>query len=219
MMKRTALVLGASGLVGQEIVQVLLDSAHYSSVTALVRRPLECKHEKLQQQIIDFHTLEQYGNFFHVDDVFSCLGTTIKKAKTKENFIKVDYEYTIRAAKLAEQQGAQNFLVISSMGASQKSKFFYSRVKGEMEEDIKSLSIRGIHIFRPSLLLGEREEFRFGEKFAEQVARILPILFKGPFRKYAPITAKQVAKGMYEVALANETGIHIYESHTIHESK
>ncbi|MFX3623545.1 MAG: oxidoreductase [Ectobacillus sp.] len=215
MTKRTALVLGASGLVGQELVEQLLDCDHYASVTVLVRRPIEQRHEKLQQKIVDFNILEQYEAYFAVDDVYSCLGTTIKKAKTKENFMKVDYGYTMRAARICERKNVHNFLVISSMGANPKSMFFYSQVKGRIEEELKQVSIEGIHIFRPSLLLGEREEFRFGEQMAEKISAVLPFLYKGPFEKYKPISAWQVAKGMCTTALRNKKGIHIYESNAI----
>ncbi|MDM5188270.1 oxidoreductase [Bacillus sp. DX4.1] len=215
MNKRTALVLGTSGLVGQEVTQLLLESDYYESVTIFVRKPLQWEHEKLQQKQVDFSILEEYKEFFAVDDVFSCLGTTIKKAKTKANFKQVDYEYTLRAACLAEIQGVQNFLAISSMGANPKSLFFYSQVKGKMEEEIKKLVIGGIHIFRPSLLLGEREEFRFGERLAEKTLGIMPFVFNGAFKKYKPITAEQVAKGMYLAALREESGVHIYNSSEI----
>jgi uncharacterized protein YbjT (DUF2867 family) len=215
MTKRTALVLGASGLVGKELVQQLVDSPHYASITILVRREMDWESEKLQQKIVDFNILEQYASLFSVDDIYSCLGTTIKKAKTKENFIKVDYEYTMKAAKLAERQGVRNFLVISSIGAKPNSIFFYSQVKGKMEEELKKLSIQGIHIFRPSLLLGDRDEFRFGEKMVEKVSGIFPFLYSGPLEKYKPIAAEQVAKGMYKTALLDKTGIHIYESYAI----
>ncbi|MGG0187677.1 oxidoreductase [Bacillus rhizoplanae] len=219
MKTRSALVLGASGLVGQEVTQLLIDSDYYDSVTIFVRKPLEWEHEKLQQKQVDFSILEQYKEFFAVDDVFNCLGTTIKKAKTKENFKKVDYDYTIRAARLAEEQGVENFLVISSMGANTKSLFFYSQVKGQMEEDIKKLVIDGIHIFRPSLLLGEREEFRFGERMGEKISGIMPFLFKGSFTKYRPISAEQVARGMYVTALREESGVHVHESSEIAKMK
>ncbi|MGG8381669.1 oxidoreductase [Bacillus sp. R-CC1] len=215
MNKRTALILGASGLVGQEITRLLLESDYYDSVTIFVREPMQLQHEKLQQKQVDFSVLEEYKEFFAVDDVFSCLGTTIKKAKTKANFKKVDYEYTLRAACLAEKQGVQNFLVVSSMGANPKSFFFYSQVKGKMEEELQKLVIGGIHIFRPSLLVGNRQEFRFGEQMAEKLTRIIPFIFKGAFKKYKPISAKDVAKGMYITALREESGIHTYNSNEI----
>ncbi|ABS21841.1 oxidoreductase [Bacillus cytotoxicus] len=212
MNKRTALVLGASGLVGQEVTQLLLDSDYYDSVTIFVRKPLQLKHEKLQQKQVDFSILEEYKEFFAVDDVFCCLGTTIKKARTKANFKKVDYEYTLRAACLSEKQGVQNFLVISSMSANSKSVFFYLQVKGKMEEELQKLGIEGIHIFRPSLLLGERKEFRFGERMAGKIFGLLPFIFKGTLKKYKPISAEQVARGMYLAALHEEAVIHIYNS-------
>ncbi|HDX9580381.1 TPA: oxidoreductase [Bacillus pseudomycoides] len=219
MKTRTALVLGASGLIGQEVTQLLLDSDQYDSVTIFVRKPLDWKHEKLQQKKVDFSILEQYKEFFAVDDVFNCLGTTIKKARTKGDFKKVDYEYTLRAARIAEEQAVQNFLVISSMGANPKSLFFYSQVKGQMEDAIKKLVIGGIHIFRPSLLLGERDEFRLGERMGEKISGIIPFLFKGSFSKYKPISAEQVAKGMYVTALREESGVHIHESSEIANMK
>ncbi len=215
MNKRTALVLGASGLVGQEITRLLLESDYYDSVTIFVREPMQWQHEKLQHAEVDYSALEEYKEFFAVDDVFSCLGTTIKKAKTKANFKKVDYEYTLRAACLAEKQGVQNFLVVSSMGANPKSFFFYSQVKGKMEEELQKLVIGGIHIFRPSLLVGNRQEFRFGERMAEKLTRIIPFIFKGAFQKYKPISAKDVQKGMYITALREESGLHIYNSNEI----
>lgn len=210
MNRRTALVLGATGLVGQELTHLLLDSDYYDSVTVLVRKPLQWEHEKLKQNQVDFSTLEEHEELFAVDDVFSCLGTTIKKAKTKENFKKVDYDYTLQAARLAEKQGVKNFLVISSIGANSKSLFFYSQVKGKMEEEVQKLAINGIHIYRPSLLVGERQEFRFKEKTAEKLFYNIPFVFKGALKKYKPISAKDVSKGMYITALRNLTGIHIY---------
>lgn len=212
MKKRKALVLGASGLVGQELTDLLLQSDSYDSVTILVRKPLSFEHEKLKQKQVDFSLLETYKEYFAVDDVFNCLGTTIKKAKTKENFKKVDYEYTLRAACMAEEQGVQNFLVISSIGANAKSIFFYSQVKGRMEDEIKKLAIEGIHIFRPSLLVGEREEFRFGERMGEKLFGVMPFLFKGSLSKYKPISVEQVAKAMYTIALRDVAGVHTYES-------
>lgn len=212
MKKRTALVLGASGLVGQELLELLLQSDYYDSVTIFVRKHLPLEHEKLKQKQVDFSLLETYKEYFAVDDVFNCLGTTIKKAKTKANFKKVDYEYTLRAACIAEKQGVQNFLVVSSIGANAKSIFFYSQVKGRMEEEIQKLAIEGIHIFRPSLLVGEREEFRFGERIGEKIFGLMPFFFKGSLKKYKPISVEQVAKAMYTTALREASGVHIYES-------
>jgi uncharacterized protein YbjT (DUF2867 family) len=210
---RTALLIGASGLIGNELLQLLLQSDIYERVTILVRRSLPIQHPKLQQIIINFDDLEKYEPLFHVDDVFSCLGTTMKKAKTKQRFIKVDYEYTLRAAALAEKCNVKSFSTVSALGANPQSLFFYNRVKGETEEAIQRLSLKSVHIFRPSLLLGERKEFRLLEKVAEWMYYGFSFAMKGKFRKYKPIEAKKVAMSMYYAAISCKKGVHIYESY------
>jgi len=212
---RSALLIGASGLVGSELLKLLLQSDLYGDVTIFVRRKLPTQHVKLKQIVINFDELEKYESFFRVDDVFSCLGTTMKKAKTKQEFIKVDYEYTIRVAALAEKCDTKNFLTISSIGADPKSMFFYNRVKGETEEAIQRLSLKSVHIFRPSLLMGKRYEFRVLEKAAEWLFRCIFFMFSGKLRKYRPIEAKKVALAMYKAALSCKNGIYIHESDKI----
>ncbi len=209
---RTALLIGASGLIGSELLTLLLESDIYKHVTIFVRRELPIKHRKLQQIVIDFDDLESYEAYFRVDDVFSCLGTTMKKAKTKQQFIKVDYEYTMRAAALAEKCNAKSFLTVSALGANPQSLFFYNRVKGETEEALQRLAIKSLHIFRPSLLLGKRQEFRLAEKAAEWLLCRLPFLFIGKLRKYKPIEAKKVAFAMFCAATSCQKGTYIYES-------
>ncbi|MBB5323898.1 uncharacterized protein YbjT (DUF2867 family) [Anoxybacillus tepidamans] len=209
---RTALLIGASGLIGSELLTLLLESDVYKRVTIFVRRKLPIEHEKLQQVVIDFNELEAYERYFYVDDVFSCLGTTMKKAKTKQRFIKVDYEYTMRAATLAEKCHVKSFLTVSAIGANPQSPFFYNRVKGETEEALQRLAIKSLHIFRPSLLLGDRQEFRLAEKTAEWVLCRVPFLFVGKWRKYKPIEAKKVALAMFYAATSCQKGIYIYES-------
>ncbi|ANB58624.1 NAD dependent epimerase/dehydratase family protein [Anoxybacillus sp. B7M1] len=209
---RTALLIGASGLIGSELLMLLLQSDDYQHVTILVRRELPIEHHKLEQVVIDFKSLEKYERYFCVDDVFSCLGTTMKKAKTKQNFIQVDYEYTLRAAALAEKCHVKSFLTISSVGADPQSPFFYNRVKGETEEALQRLAIQSLHIFRPSLLLGDRQEFRLSEKAAEWLLSHMPFLFIGKWRKYKPVEAKKMALAMFQAARSCPKGTHIYES-------
>ena len=212
---RSALLIGASGLIGNELLKLLLQSDLYQRVTILVRRQLPIQHTKLQQIVINFDDLEKYESCFKVDDVFSCLGTTRKKAKTKQQFIKVDYEYTIRAATLAEKCNTRSFLTVTSIGADPESLFFYNRVKGETEEAIQRLSLKSVHIFRPSLLLGKRKEFRVLEKLAEWLFHSVSFAMIGKFRKYKPIDAKKVAQAMYDAALSCKNGVYIYESDKI----
>ncbi|MEH6949481.1 NAD(P)H-binding protein [Bacillus sp. JJ634] len=213
--KRKALIVGATGLVGNELLHILLQSNTYENVKVLVRKPISIKHPKLTQRLIDFDALEKYEEEFAVHDVFCCLGTTIKKAESQEAFKKVDFEYPLKVAKLAKKKGAKQFLVVSAMGANSQSRIFYNRVKGVMEEALKQVRLPSLHIFRPSLLLGKRNEFRFGERVAEMVSPIFLPLLIGKLRKYKPIQAKDVAQAMYQIAKQNRTGEFVYESNQI----
>lgn len=217
MAQKSALLLGASGLVGGELLTLLLDGDEYERVTILVRRPLTIQHPKLAEVIVDFNLLAEVRDKFRVDDVFSCLGTTIKKAKTREAMNRVDYEYTMSAAKLAKAMGAKKFLVISSMSAKADSPVWYSRMKGQLEADLKQLGLPALYIFQPSLLLGKRNEFRFGETFAALLSKLLPFLFVGALKKYTPIQARTVASGMYNAAHLSNSGTITYQSDRIRQ--
>jgi uncharacterized protein YbjT (DUF2867 family) len=212
---KTAIIAGATGLVGKELLQLLLQGKEYEKVIALVRRPLGVSDPKLKEVITDFSCLQDYEQYFSADDVFVCLGTTIKKAKTQEAMYQVDVEFPMAIGELAKKKGAKHYLIISSMNANSKSPIFYSRMKGELEEKIKSLSFEKLSIFRPSLLLGKRQEFRLGEELGALFSKGLRFLFFGPLRKYKSIEGKTVAKAMYNVAQENQTGTWIYSSDEI----
>ncbi|WP_203362915.1 oxidoreductase [Bacillus sp. REN10] len=218
-MGKIALVAGATGLVGMKLVQQLLAAPEYEKVITLVRRASGMAHDKLEEQVVHFDSLNQLMLDGRVDHAFCCLGTTIKKAKTKEAFRVVDLDYPLRLAQLAKRHHASQFLVISSMGASVASPFFYSRVKGELEQRLQTLELNGLHLFRPSLLLGERSDFRFGEAAAEKFFQAFPFLFAGPMKKYKPIHAETVARAMVAAALTEKSGVHIYESDQIDEKR
>ncbi|WHX98341.1 NAD(P)H-binding protein [Neobacillus sp. DY30] len=215
LIKKTALVLGATGLIGKELVNILSENGQYQKVHLLVRRPIEVKSEVCEVHFVEYDKLHNYSELFQVTDVFCCLGTTIKVAKTKEAFRKVDYEYPVEAARIAKESGVEKFLIVSSMGADSKSIFFYSQVKGDVEESLYKVNLPSLHIFRPSLLLGKREEFRFGEKVAEKVSGMLNKLMIGPLRPYRGIQARKVAAAMAFVAQSSKKGKQIYLSHEI----
>lgn len=217
MSAKSALIAGATGLTGSELVKVLLDDPAYDKVKVLVRRPLEMEHPKLEQIRADFYQLEKYAAHFDVDDVYCCLGTTIRKAGSQKAFRRVDYDFPVAIAKLAKEAGAKKFLVISAMGADARSNIFYSRVKGQLEEAIKKMEFQALHIFQPSLLLGERNEFRLGEKAASLLAPAFSPLLRGGMKKYKPIEAKQVAKAMCEAAKSDDRGVLIHSSDEIAE--
>jgi uncharacterized protein YbjT (DUF2867 family) len=211
---KTALVLGATGLVGSELVKILLEK-NYEKVILLVRKRIPLEHEMIEQHVIDFEQLSEYKELFQATNIFCCLGTTIKKAKTKMAFRKVDFTYPLEAARLSKEMGAERYLIVTAMGANAKSHFFYSQVKGEVEEALRDLDLPSLHIFRPSLLLGKREEFRFGEKVAEKASNVLNTLLVGPLRPYRGIHAKKVAAAMAVMAESSKTGSHVYLSNEI----
>ena len=149
------------------------------------------------------------------DDVFCCLGTTIAKAGSRDAFRKVDFEYIVGLARNARKAGAKRFLVVSSLGANAHSAVFYSRVKGETEQALQAIGFRELHLFQPSLLLGNRHESRMGERIGIAATTFITPLMLGPMRKYRPIEAQAVARAMWKTAWANRRGNHVYPSEKI----
>lgn len=216
---RKAIVIGATGMVGQQLVTGLLEQHPYTEVVILVRESLKLTHPKLKQVVVNWDELEKYESaFYQADDLFCCLGTTIKKAGSQAAFRKVDLEYPVTAAKIAERHGIKQFIGISSMGADAKSRVFYSRTKGQFEEEVKKTGIPSVHFVRPSLLLGERKEHRTGEKMGEILLGLLdPLLKLGKGQNYRAIPGSLVATAMIRIALQEQKGIHIYSNQKIRE--
>jgi len=212
---RIGLLVGGSGLIGNLILQRLLESEAYSSVVSFVRKKLPISHSKLDQQVIDFDRLSDYSDLFRGDDLFCSLGTTIKKAKTREAFRRVDFTYTYEAAKVSSKNLVKKILLVSSIGADPHSRVFYSKVKGEIEAAVSQLPFEEIHIFRPSVLVGHRNESRPLEEFSIKLVQPLTSLLIGPLRRYRPISAKTVADAMVQTALKDHPGHHVYESDVI----
>ena len=213
---RTALIVGASGLTGGFCLDLLLNDDTYDKVIALNRRTLSTTHKKLEQCIVDFDKLEQFKDNIRADDIFCCLGTTIKTAGSKEAFRKVDMTYPAEIARIASAHGCEQFLVISAPESSAKSPFYYGRVKAEMERAISGQTFSvGTYIFRPSLLLGDRDEPRFAEDLGIKVFTAMPFLFSGPLKKLRPIEAKTVAGAMIIAAKSAPGGMQVFPSDTI----
>lgn len=217
MNKKTALILGATGLIGNELLTILLEKPEYNKVVALVRKPLGMTHSKLEEKVINFDHLNEDIFDRHIDDVYSCLGTTIKKAQSKEQMRTVDVLYPLTIAQLTKKIGAKQFLLVSSLNANAHSRIFYSKIKGELEEEIQKIGFESVSFFRPSLLLGKRKEFRLGEKSAEFLYSMLPFIFSGPLRPYKAIHSKTVAQAMFKVAQLKVDGVTIYPSNKIEE--
>lgn len=197
---RTAIVVGATGLTGSLLIEQLCESEEYVSVIAIARRKVTFEHPKLEVRIKSFDELEE-RDIPPANDVFCCLGTTRKKAGSKEAFEQVDFEYPLRIASLAKKRGIPHFIVISAMGAKESSPFYYSRVKGKLEKELIDLQVDRLTIVRPSLLTGERDEFRFGERLGASALAVTNPLFVGPLKKYRSIEASQLALAMMCIAL------------------
>ncbi len=217
MSARTAAVLGASGLVGGFCLRALVDDADYTRVLTFGRRELPAlTRAKVAQRVADLASLSA-EDFRGAQDVFCALGTTIRKAGSQEAFRKVDLELPLRAAQEAQKAGAEQFIVVSSVGADPNSKNFYLRTKGELEAELARLPFRVVHILRPSLLVGKRQEFRLGESIAMAIAPALDLAALGPLRRYHSIRAEIVGKAMAGAARQGACGTSVYEYDAIVE--
>jgi uncharacterized protein YbjT (DUF2867 family) len=211
---KTALIAGSTGLIGKQLLAYLLQSDRYAQVIALTRQPLDIQHPKLVQVVLDYVHLGESLDTFKADDVFCCLGTTMKKAGSKENFYQVDFYFPLLLAKTSFARGAKQYMLVSALGADRNSSIYYNQVKGEIEEAISSSGFSAIHIFRPSLLLGPREEQRTGEDAAKFFYKVFSFLIP---KKYKAIQASTVARAMLHFAAQDEPGIHIHESQQMQE--
>ena len=197
-MGKTAIVVGATGLVGGALTDRLGNADHIHKVVTLTRRPAPHTSPKVENQVVDFDQLEEMAAFFAADLLFSCLGTTRKQAGSIAAQRKVDLDYQYHAARVAADRGVSHYLLVSASGANADSKNSYLRMKGELEEKIQTLPFERISIFQPSLLLGQRAEFRLGEKAG---ALLLPLLCTIPgLRRYRPIRGEDVAAKMMQVS-------------------
>ncbi|WII73949.1 oxidoreductase [Bdellovibrio sp. 22V] len=208
-------LVGGSGLVGSELLQIIGLLGEISSIKAVSRSALGKLPKDTENIVMNLDQLKDRKDLLKADVFVCCLGSTIKKAGSQEAFRKVDYDYVVEFAKVAEAVGAQKLLVVSAMGANKESSIFYNRVKGEMESALRELKIPQIEIFRPSLILGERKEHRAGEKFAQKITPVMNAILRGPLKKYRPIAAKDIARAMAIAMLNFQPGFHIYESDQI----
>ena len=209
-MMKKALIAGATGLTGSYLLKQLLADDHYASVVAVTRKPLGFHHDKLVNIVTDFERLDDVAAQLTADDVFCCLGTTIRKAGSQAAFRKVDFDYPLKLAQLTLKNGAQKFLLVSALGADASSRIFYNRVKGEAEEAIRNTGFPALHIFRPSLLLGPRNEQRSAEDAAKWFYKVFGWLI--PLR-YKAIHARTVARAMQHHAHQSKSGVFVHESY------
>lgn len=199
-MKKTAIILGASGLTGGLLLKKLIVDDRYESIKLFSRSSIKGLPNKVKQYIGDLLELEQFKNDFTGDEVYCCIGTTAKKTPDKSLYRDIDYGIPVAAAKLAKANGINTFLVISAMGANKKSSVFYNRTKGEMEQEVLNQAIPRTSILRPSLIGGKRNEQRILEKIGLVVFKVIQPLFIGPLKKYRIINADSIAQAMLNLA-------------------
>ena len=209
--KRSVLLLGATGLVGSQCLNLFLTSGHFKQVTTLSRNPLDFqpKNSGHVNHVIDFEAPESYHGKAAADIVVCALGTTLKKAGSREMFRRVDFHYAFELSKAAFENGAEHLLLVSAKGANANSRFFYNRVKGELEDAVSALGFETLSIFRPSLLKGKRGEFRAGEAIGNFLAGIFSSVVPVPWQ---PTPADRLAEAILKAAIKDQPGRRIYES-------
>lgn len=212
--RRAVLLCGATGLVGGECLRLLAADSTFDPVVVIGRRPLpeatmaSLDTARVQQHVVDFDRIDDYAELLAVDQVVCALGTTIRQAGSKKRFAQVDFGYPFAIGRIAQARGARHFLLVSSLGADPQSRVFYSRVKGEVEDAVTALRYRSTTIVRPSLLLGDRNEFRLGEQVGRWLGMIAPSY-------YRPVQVADVAKVLVGAARDDEPGRRIIESREI----
>ncbi len=214
---KTALIIGSSGLTGTHLLKSLLESTIYDKVISFSYRDTKMNHPKLVKHKVDFDKPSEFCHLVKGDDFFCTIGTTIKKAGSKEAFKKVDFTYPKQFAQCAMDNGVSQFLIISSMGADSSSSNFYSKTKGQVEDFLKKSTFETVAIMQPSLLLGDREEFRLAERVGGAVMSAFSFLFVGPLAKYKAIKAETLANAMFKIAQNKSKGYAIYQSDELQE--
>jgi len=191
---KKAIVLGSTGMVGSQLVDLLISTSEYAEIITFVRRPSGKIHPKLKEYVVNFDDIQSWSQYIQDNVLFSCMGTTLAQAKSKENQFKIDYTYQYNVAEIASKNEVNTYVLVSSAGANAKSSTFYMQMKGKLDEAVKSLAFKNLIILRPGQLYGDRNEKRMGEKIGLSVMFFLNKI--GILSKYKPIHAMEVAKAM-----------------------
>ena len=214
-MSNKAVIAGASGLIGSKLLNILLHEPYYDEVLILVRKELPISHKKLVQLVIDFDKLDDYAATIIGHAVFCCLGSTRKKTPDLTAYRKIDYDYSLKLAQLAKQNGVKQYHLVSAIGASSHSSNFYTKMKGEIEEAIEKVGLECLHIYQPSVLTGGRKESRPMERFIIGLMKMVDPLLIGRLKKYRSISAGTVARAMYNESIKEQEGVLVHPSDKI----
>ncbi len=214
-MTKKAIIVGASGLIGSNLLDILLVQPEYQEVLVLARKKSKNKNTKISQLVIDFDKLGDYADQITGDVLFCCLGTTRKATPDLDEYRKIDHDYPVRLAEIAVRNGIEQYHYVSAVGANSGSSNFYTKIKGEAEQSLKTLGLKSLQIYEPSLLIGNRKKRRLMEGIAAVVMKIIKPLLVGKLRKYRAIKAIDVAKAMFKQSLKNKVGVHIYTTDQI----
>jgi len=216
-MPHQVILVGASGLIGSHLLTALIESAEISEILLLLRSPLNTTDSKVRELIVNFDELEGFASDIKADIIYSCLGTTKDATPDSNLYRKIDLEYPLKLAGIGKKNGIKQFHLVSSMGANAKSSSSYLKLKGELEEKLIELSLQSLHIYQPSLLTGNRREYRLGEKIAIPIFKLIEPLLIGSLKKYRSIKAETVARAMLNQSLKEIRGTFIYPSTQIQE--
>ena len=203
---KKAIVLGSTGMVGSQLVDLLISTTEYAEIITFVRRPSGKTHPKLKEYVVNFDDIQSWSQYIQGDVLFSSMGTTLAQAKSKENQFKIDYTYQYNVAEIASKNEVNTYVLVSSAGANSKSSTFYMQMKGKLDEAVKSLAFKNLIILRPGQLYGDRNENRLGEKIGLSVMFFLNKI--GILSKYKPIHAMEVAKAMLSAVKKQKSAIY-----------
>jgi uncharacterized protein YbjT (DUF2867 family) len=212
-----AVLTGATGLIGSELLNILLDSPDYDQITVVARSSTGIVHPKIKEVIIDFDELDKHAEEITGHAVFCCLGTTRKKTPDMAIYRKIDHDYPVKLAELAALNSVDQYHLVSAIGANSKASNFYTRFKGETEDDVKQSGVNSIFIYQPSLIIGDRKEHRPMEKAFKIISSIIDPLLIGGLKKYRSISAKVIAQAIFNQSIKNNEGIFVYPSDKIKE--
>lgn len=219
MSEKTAVIIGATGMIGTYLQELLLKDDYFSTVRIVVRRPLPKTNPKMEVKLVDFADAESLKLALEESDaVFCCIGTTQKNVKgDKELYRKIDFDIPVKTARFAKEAGCEKFIIVSSVGANSRSKTFYLKLKGEVEDALQHAGLRAVHIMQPSMLLGDRKEHRSGEKILQSSMKFISGLLGGSLRKYKAIHGRTVAAAMLNAAKKEDPGFFRYTYDKIKE--